>query len=259
MSWDRAVLGRTGLDVGRLGIAGGYGAPASAVERAFDHGINYLYWSVPRREGFGRALRNLKPRRDRMVLVIQSYTRVPSLMSWSLESALRKIQYDHADVLLLGLWNSRPWGGILDAAVALRDRGLIRHIAVSSHNRPLIPKLAEDQNIGVLHVRYNAAHTGAETEVFPNLPGDGARPGIVSFTATSWRQLLKPGRIPPGEKVPTAADCYRFVLTNPSVDVCLTGPKDDEQARSAFDAMAAGPMSADEIAWMRRVGAAVHG
>jgi aryl-alcohol dehydrogenase-like predicted oxidoreductase len=229
------------------------------VERAFEHGINYLYWSVPRREGFGQGLRNLKPRRDRMILVIQSYSRVAALISWSLEGALRKIGYDRADVLLLGLWNNEPWDRILEAAVRLRDRGLIRHIAVSSHNRPLIPKLAANGDIGILHVRYNAAHIGAETEVFPCLPQDGARPGIVSFTATSWRQLLKPGRIPAGEKIPTAADCYRFVLTNPAVDVCLTGPKDETQAQSALDALAAGPMSADEVAWMRRVGAAVHG
>ena len=35
------TLGRTGLQVGRLGMAAGYGVPAAAVERAFERGVNY--------------------------------------------------------------------------------------------------------------------------------------------------------------------------------------------------------------------------
>ena len=82
---------------------------------------------------------------------------------------------------------------------------------------------------------------------------------MVSFTATSWAQLLSRKRLPAGERVPTAADCYRFVLANSAVDVCMTGPKDDQQATAALDALRLGPMSDDEMAWMRRVGKAVHG
>src|SRR5690348_6653708 len=96
-----AILGRTGLRVGRLGVAASYGVPTSAVERAFDHGINYLYWGSRRTEAFADALRNLKPHRHRLALTIQSYSRVASLLALSLERALRKLRYDHADILLL--------------------------------------------------------------------------------------------------------------------------------------------------------------
>jgi aryl-alcohol dehydrogenase-like predicted oxidoreductase len=109
-----------------------------------------------------------------------------------------------------------------------------------------------------VHVRYNAVHTGAEREVFPHLPAERNRPGMVAFTATSWRQLLDPQRVPSGEKVPTAVDCYRFVLSNPAVDVCMTGPSTEEQAAEALKALDLGPMSEAELAWMRRVGAAIH-
>lgn len=33
---EPAVLGRTGLNVGRLGIASAYGAPTTAIEEAFE-------------------------------------------------------------------------------------------------------------------------------------------------------------------------------------------------------------------------------
>jgi aryl-alcohol dehydrogenase-like predicted oxidoreductase len=255
---ETRVLGRTGLTAGRLGMAASYGVPTAAVERAFERGVNYLYWGSFRRGPFGQALRNLKPQRDRMVLVLQSYSRVAGLMGPSVEMALRKLNFDRADVLLLGLWNHKPPRRILDASRKLRERGLIRHIAISTHQRPLVSELAADPDVGIVHVRYNAVHKGAEHEVFPILAANGNRPGLVAFTATSWGQLLKPRRIPPGECVPAATDCYRFVLSNPSVDVCLTGPANEAQADEALRAIELGPMSEDELEWMRRVGDFIH-
>jgi len=239
-------------------MAASYGIPASAVERAFERGVNYLYWGSMRRGGFGEALRNLKAQRDGMVLVLQSYTRVAALASFSVEMALRKLRFDYADVLLLGLWNHKPPRRILDASRKLRERGLIRHIAVSTHHRPLVAELSADPDIGIVHVRYNAVHKGAEREVFPTLGAAGKRLGSVAFTATSWRQLMDPKRMPSGERVPTATDCYRFVLSNSSVDVCMCGPADDAQASAALRAMQLGAMSEEELAWMRRVGDFIH-
>jgi aryl-alcohol dehydrogenase-like predicted oxidoreductase len=255
---ERRTLGRTGLEVGRLGMAASYGVPSKAVEQAFERGVNYLYWGTFRRGAFGQALRNLKPQRDRMVLALQSYTRVAALMKPSVEMALRKLRFDYADVLLLGLWSHKPPQRILDAGRRLRERGLIRHIAISTHHRPLVADLSADPDVGIVHVRYNAVHPGAEREVFPLLAANGNRPGVVAFTATSWRQLLNPKRVPPGERVPTATDCYRFVLSNPAVDVCMTGPANEVQAAEALRSIELRPMSPEELAWMRRVGDFIH-
>ena len=257
MSITRA-LGRTGLTVGRMGISAGYGVPTAAVERAFDHGVNYLYWGTRRTDAFAQAVRNLRAKRESFVLVVQSYSRVAGLLTWSLERALRKLELDYADVLLLGLWNKPVAPAIFDAARAARERGLVRHLAQSSHKRPLIPTLAAGDDLDVLHFRYNAAHPGAEHDIFPNLPPTD-RPGLVAFTATSWRQLLKDSKLQPGERVPTATECYRFVLSRPEVDVCMSGPSKDEHVDSVIEALERGPLAADEMEWMRRVGLAVSG
>jgi aryl-alcohol dehydrogenase-like predicted oxidoreductase len=256
MAFEPRVLGRTGLSVGRMGVAAGYGVPTAAVERAFDHGVNYLYWGSRRTDAFAQAVRNLSPKRQSFVLVVQSYSRFAGLLAWSLERALRKLRLDYADVLLLGLWNKPVSPAILDAARAVRERGLVRHLALSSHRRSLISTLAAGSDLDVLHFRYNAAHPGAEHDIFPHLP-DANRPGLVAFTATSWRQLLKGGKLPPGERVPSAADCYRFVVTRPEVDVCMAGPSKAAHMDSVIEALERGPMSPDELAWMRRVGLAV--
>lgn len=264
----RTRLGRTGVEVGRLGVAAGYGVPGDAVERAFECGVNYIYWGSRRHDSFGAALKRLRRQRERFVLVIQSYTRIAGLMRWSLERALRALSFDYTDLLLLGMWNKPVAPRILEAAQRLKERGLVRFLAVSTHNRTLVPHIAAGRDFDVIHFRYNAAHPGAEKEIFPHLPGAN-RPGMVSFTATSWRQLLGksplqgifPGAhlLPKTERVPTATDCYRYVLTRPEVDVCLTGPADAAQMEQALEALRLGPMSEDELDWMRRVGRAVAG
>jgi aryl-alcohol dehydrogenase-like predicted oxidoreductase len=258
MTFQPRLLGRTGLRVGPLGVGSSYGVPAAAIEMAFEQGVNYLYWGSLRRGGFAEALRNLKPQRNKVVLVMQSYSRLAPLVGWSVEHGLRRLGYDFADILLLGLWNKPVPAGILDAARRLRERGLVRHLAISAHHRPRIAELGQGSDFDVLHFRYNAAHPGAEREIFPALPAAGG-PGMVSFTATCWGKLLRSDRIPRGERTPTAADCYQFVLSRPEVHVCLSGPADRGQMEEALRALRGGPMSADELAWMLRVGAAVHG
>ncbi len=257
-AFAESVLGRTGLRVRRLGTSAGYGVPAEAVERAFDAGVNYLYWGGTRREAFARALRNLKPQRDRMVLVVQSYARLAGLVGWSAERALRRLGFDAIDVLLLGAWSKRPSRAMVDAARKLKQRGLVRFLGLSTHSRPLIAQLAADPDFDLLHLRYNAVHTGAERDVFPHLPAEN-RPGLVSFTATNWKQLLGHRRSPKSERAPTASDCYRFVLARPEIDVCLTGPSNAAHVEEALTALERGPMSEEERAWMRRVGDAIYG
>lgn len=257
-TFERAVLGRTGRSVLRLGLAASYGVPTAAVEKAIDAGVNYLYWGSMRKDAFGQALRNRRARRDDFVLVLQSYSRMASLIPWSVERGLRALDYDHADVLLLGMWNKMPPPRIVDACRELKRRGLVRHLAFSTHNRPLIPRVANDPDFDLFHVRYNAVHTGAERDIFPHL-SDANRPGIVSFTATDWKRLLGHRRIPKTERVPTAGDCYRFVLSNPAVDLMLCGPATAAHMDHALEAFRKGPLDAEEMAWMRRVGKAIYG
>ncbi len=264
--WSQnAILGRTGLRVSRLGVAAGYGVPQDAVERAFERGVNFFYWGSRRTEAFAKALQNLKAHRERFALEIQSYSRFAGLLTRSLERALETLRFDYADILLLGMWNKPLPARILEAAIKLKERGLVKFLAVSTHARKTVPAIAAASDFDVVHVRYNAAHPGAEVDIFPHLPA-GSRPGLVAFTATSWGQLVgKPAfvrkghPVPPGEKVPAGADCYRFVLTRPEIDVCMTGPANGVQLDQALEALRLGPMDEDELAWMRRVGQAVSG
>jgi len=256
---EARILGKTGLRVGPLGVASSFGAPAAAFEEAFERGCNYFYWGSMRKPGMREAIRNLcsQGKRDRLILALQSYSRSAALMEVFFKRGLAAAGVDHADVLLLGLHNKKPSPRVMERALELRQKGLCRFVGVSGHKRELFPRLARDNVFDLFHIRYNAAHRGAEKEIFPNLPADD-RPGVVAFTATRWAQLINPKKTPPGETPPSASDCYRFVLSNPAVDVCICGPKDMSQMREALRTLDLGTLSPEEMGRMRRIGDYVH-
>jgi len=260
---EPVLLGRTGLRVSRLGISGGNGVPDHAIEKAFhEHGINYFYWGVLRRRGMKKAIQNLaRAHRDQLVIALQSFDRTGLLMKPFCQRGLKALGIEYADVLILGGHNHFPSQRVLEDARQLKEQGKVRFLALSSHHRPLFRDLAQRgaaSPIDIFMVRYNAAHRGAEQEVFSYLHEDNG-PGVTCYTATRWGQLLQARRMPPGERPLTAAECYRFVLSNPYVDICLTGPANAQQLEEALITLDDGPLGPEEMARVRRIGDHLHG
>ncbi len=260
---EQVVLGKTGLRVGRLGIASGYGAPAAAIEEAFERGCNYMTWGTFLK-GFSNdmrgAIRNIvsKGRRGEMVLAMFSYAHQSFLTEHFLMKGLRSAGTDYADVLILGFFSRRPSQRIIDGALRLKEKGLVRFLGLSGHNRKLFAQLLDEDIFDVWHIRYNAVHRGAETEIFPFIK-DQARPGMVNFTATAWGKLMNPKKMPSGEKPATATECYRFVLSNPAVNVCMTGTRTLAEMRGNLAVLEQGPMTDQELERMRRIGDHLYG
>lgn len=252
-----AQLGEGGPRVSVLGLASSYGAGAREVDRAFEHGVTFFFWGALRRASFGSSLRRLaRRRREDVVIAVQSFAKESRLLRPSVELARLRLRTDFVDVLCLGYRNEGLDARTLDAARALVDRGLVRSLLVSSHDRATLVALAAEPALDALMVRYNAAHRGAETAVFP--AAQAHHRGVVAYTATRWGSLLDPASLRSNERRPRGSDCYRFVLSHPAVTSCLFGPANESELVEALAAVDRGPMSADEIAWMARVGDAVR-
>lgn len=256
---ERIRLGRTELYAGRLGFGASYGAPAAAWELGFEAGCNYFYWGALRNKKMTLAMRNIiaQGKRDAMIIVVQDFRRSGKGLEKSLMRGLKPLGTDYADVLLLGWYNKHPKPQVLEAAEKLRAQGAFRYLAISGHNRSIFPEWAQDPNYGVLQLRYNAANRGAEDDVFPLLPEK--RPGMVVFNANRHMSLVNSKKIPQQEKRPTSGDCYRYVLSHPAVDVAISAPSKLAQMEENLREVAKGPMSAEEMDWMRRIGDYVYG
>jgi len=261
-AFTRRVLGATGREVGPIGLGSSYGLSGREVERAFERGVDFLLWGSMRKSDFGRGVREVARKdRGRAAIAIQTYARAAWTMPGSVERALRALGTEYVDILCLAWWNGLPPARIVDRAMALRESGKVRHLMVSCHERPTFARFVDDGRYDALMLRYNAAHPGAEREVFPFVEAAGPRerrPGVVAFTATRWGTLLQPRFTPQGERTPTASDCYRFALSHTTVDVCLSGPRNAAELDDALAAVDRGPLDDAEMAWMRRVGAHVR-
>jgi len=248
-----------GRRVFRLGLATNYGVGEEDVAWALDQGINYFFWTAKATQVVPALKKAMK--RDRESLIIATGPTTGYFgggIKRGCERLLKKLGTDYIDILqLFWLGRTAAWKpSTIDALISLKESGKVRAIGISIHDRKRAGRLAADSPLDMLMVRYNAAHTGAEEDIFPRLAG--RRPAIVAYTATRWRGLLKRPKGWEG-RVMTAADCYRFCLSSPHVDLVLTGPKNRRELEENVNELREkGPLSKEEDNRIRQYGRIVH-
>ena len=244
-----------------MGLSASYWPGKRTIHRALDAGVNYFFYF-----GFDlqmvKTLREVLPgNRDRFVLGTGAYNYIWGAQDIrrTLEKRLRQLRTDYIDVFhFLGVMKPKEYtDGVRRDLEILRGDPRVRAIAMSVHDRAFAGELARDGALDILMIRYNAAHRGAEQEIFPQLEPHGV--GVVSYTATRWRYLLRrPRGWPAHGRVPTAGLCYRFVLSNPHVNVCLTAPSNLAQLEENLASLQSGPLPEVDMQFMREFGDAVH-
>ncbi len=260
-SFTHARFGKTGPKVHRLGLSGTYRPGVKTIHKAIDEGLNFFFCF-----GFDthvtKTLREIpNGRRDSYMVATGAYNLLygyPNLRR-TLEKRLRQLRTDYIDVFLfLGVMKEKQFPEkAREELYRFREEGKIRCVGISTHDRKFAGSLAAEGALDVLMIRYNAAHRGAEEDIFPFL--DKHDPGVISYTATRWSYLIRKSRHWPKDKpIPTPGMCYRFVLSNPHIDVCLTAPRNLRQLEENIAALRDGPLSADEMRFMRQFGDVVH-
>lgn len=268
----RRPLGATGLQVSPLGLAGmavRFGGPAAPglkpddVERAYhEHGVN-TFLAHHRMGAICEGVRRLVKAGHRDDLVLASELSLPfgGSARRGLDKHLRVLGVDHLDLWLVGWvrwrWYLRP--AVWDELLRLKQSGRVRALGFSCHDRKLATAIARELPIDVLMIRYNAAHRGAEREVFEPLRELGdRRPGIVAYTATRWGMLLSPLPKSGFEQGMSGPECYRFVLGHDMVDTVWCAPRSTDELREDAAGALAGPLEQGRYAEVRAFGDAVH-
>ena len=251
-----------GQSVCRLGLAA-YGNSTIAPDDVFyalEQGINFLNWpglaeGPTAGDAFSRAVASLGTRRQSVVVCAQFGARRAADAAAELKSALAILGTDYLDVLTLyyveklGEWEeiTSPGGALGYLRDAKRD-GAVRQIGITSHQRKLAARMASIGLLDLLMIRYNAAHRGAEQEVFPVTQSLGLP--VIAYTALRWGALVRPTPDdPPAFSVPRAADWYRFVLDHPAVSVTLAAPQSRTELEECLRILeSAGPLGSEQYA-----------
>jgi predicted aldo/keto reductase-like oxidoreductase len=255
-----------GKPVCRLGLAsrGDGSLTPEDVHFAIERGVNFLNWWGGE-DAMSRAVAALGTRREEVVVCVQFSARTAADAKEELATLLRALGSDYVDVLTFYYVESRKeWQELLapDGALgfcqdAQRD-GVVRKLGVTSHQRGLAAEMAQSGKLDALMIRYNAAHRGAERDVFPTTDALGMP--IIAYTALRWGALLKPTcDDPPNFLVPRAPAWYRFVLQSPSATVVLAAPSSRSELEEDLTVLnATGPLDAGEYELLAQHGQRVR-
>jgi aryl-alcohol dehydrogenase-like predicted oxidoreductase len=199
------------------------------VRLAVGRGVNFLNWcGAP--DALSRFVAGLGARRREVEVCVQFEARTAAEAEGELRGILRELRTDYVDVLTFyyveepGEWGQITGpGGALEFCRVAQRQGRVRLLGLTSHQRPLAAEAARSGLLDLLMIRYNAAHRGAEKDVFPVTDRLGLP--VIAYTCLRWGALLRrTPEDPPGFEVPRAPAWYRFVLQNPSVTVALMAP-----------------------------------
>ena len=181
------------------------------------------------------AVRELGSRRKEVMVAIQLESRDKKSAQRELEENLDQLKTDYIDVVTFYyVEHSKEWHdmigdqGALAAMRASKEQGLVHMIGLTTHQRALGVEVLKSRELDLLMARYNAAHRGAETSLFP-IAQELETP-VVTFTSLRWKGLLQStSEDPPSFTPPGAPDWYRLVLANPAVAVALMAPDNREE------------------------------
>lgn len=234
---------------------------AVTVAFAFEAAINYFFFYNLESENFLDGLKLLLAvKREQVLVATGSEDRDISSLRHYLDSVRHHLDVDRVDVFFAEYVSfaddMTQVQVLLDELCSWKDKGLVRYVGVTTHNRAIASEMIERHQCDVLMHRYNMAHRQAEQNVLPAAQKAGIP--VVAFTCTRWVTLLK-GHPNWKKEPPTAADCYRYVLHHPGISLALTAPKTRQQLEANLSVLHAPQLQAQEIANWRKYGNLIYG
>ena len=271
------TLGRTGIAVSEIGLGcehlqgKEYSLVKEVIDEALDLGVNIFDVFMPEpqvRTNIGKAL---KGRREKAIIqghIGATWKEGQYALSRNVKEAdkafddiMTRLGSDYIDIGMLHFVDTEKGyknvfeGEILDYAINLKKRGIIKAIGLSSHNAKLSKKAVETGFIDVLMFSLNPA--------FDILPGEMALDDMFeekakcamqsrldaermalyhsceqNGTAITVMKAYMAGRLLDSEKSPfgkafTTAQCLHFALTRPAVASVLVGCATPQEVRQA--------------------------
>ena len=258
------TLGKTGARISAIGIGGAHAArpddPAESVRmirRAIDSGITFMdnCWDYSNGDAevrMGRALRD--GYRERVYLMTKIDAHFSAVATAQIEQCLQRLQTDCLDLVQIHevIRHDDPDrvfapGGTMEALLAARQAGKLRHIGFTGHKDPAIHLKMLNMGFDWDTVQMplncvDAHHRSFEALVLPLLVERNI--GVLGMKPMAAGEAIRSGAA-------SAEECLRYAMSLPT-SVVITGCDSMpiiEQAIRVWQEFT--PMTAEEMAALR--------
>jgi predicted aldo/keto reductase-like oxidoreductase len=218
---ERVVLGKTGLEVHRLGFGGipiqrvGERQAVETVLHAIERGVDFIdtsrvYTTSERRIGKALAQTDKK-----VTLASKSQSRTSDKVRKDLETSLRELKRNYIDLYQTHFVKDEHVyeqvispGGALEGMIKARDEGLIGHIGITSHSLDLMDRILDDGLFETIMVCFSFLEPLARERIIPKARERDI--GVIAMKAFS------------GGFIDNATLALKYVLSHPGI-VVLAG------------------------------------
>jgi aryl-alcohol dehydrogenase-like predicted oxidoreductase len=229
-------LGKTGYQVGLFSL-GGQAAlelprnediAVPIIERALDLGVNYcdtssIYGGPDRwsEQYFGRVM---KTRRAETFLATKTKERTRDGSMRMIEKSLQLLQTDHVDLWQLhdigtldDVDQCLARGGAMEALLAAKDQGIVKHLGITGHHRPeALMECIRRYPFDTILMALNAADAHQHSFGDKLLPmAVEARMGIIGMKVPARGRILSSWTPPPLDKQQHSWEGQAVISTGP--------------------------------------------
>jgi uncharacterized protein len=215
---ERVVLGKTGLEVNRLGFGG---IPIQRLDErqaievilhAVESGVDFLDTSRAYTTSERRIGKALKKANKRVIVASKSHGRTSDTILRDLETSLRELNLDYIDIYQAHFVRDEQTyqqvistGGALEGMRKAREEGLIGHIGITSHSLDLLDGILEDGLFETIMVCFSLLEPEARERIIPKAIKKNI--GVIAMKPFS------------GGVIENAALALRYVLSQPGIAV----------------------------------------
>ncbi len=245
------ILGKTGLEISRLGFGG---IPIQKIDaegtkkligELVREGVNYIDTArgyTVSEEYLGFALEGV---RDRFVLATKSMARTKDAMAKDIEISLNNLRTNYIDLYQVhnpsaaDLETVMAEGGALEALFEAKAAGKIGHIGITLHSVELFAQAIELPWVETIMFPYNIVETQGEELI--------AKCAEKNIGFVCMKPLA-------GGAIEDATVALRFIVSNPAVTVVIPGMADSaEIAQNVSATSDTSPLSAEEQAKIAKI------
>ncbi len=213
---QKIVLGKTGIEVCRLGFGGipiqrvNEEQAVETVVHAVEKGVDFIDTARMYTTSEARIGKALTQCRRRVVLATKSSNRTSDGIRKDIETSLTKLQRDYIDLYQChGVMNDEQYekilspGGALEGMLKAKEEDLIGHVGLTSHSLDLLERVIEEEHFETIMACYSFLEPAAGERVIPRAVEKDI--GVIAMKSFS------------GGVIESAKPALKYALSEPHV------------------------------------------